>query len=230
MALVELKDSVFPLSVVSLSSIDLDTIEDELENLAFEERSFFEGASVVLQLPQIEVEVSDLAQLLDMLHNVGLKPVGIISDDASLTEYAQQIGLGVFAEPETAATETDEEESKPEIQIQHREVPLPTKVIRHAVRSGQQVYSEGDIIILAPVSSGADIIAEGNIHIYAAVKGRLFAGAKGDTKASVFVQNVEAEMISIAGVYALKDQLMRFNDRGLMMMSLEEKRLKVRVI
>ncbi len=229
MALVELKDSVFPLSVVSLSSIDLDRIEDELENLAFEERAFFEGASVVLQLPQTEVEVSDLAQMLDMLHNVGLKPVGIISDDASLTEYAQQIGLGVFAEPEVA-TETDEAESKPEIQVQHREVPLPTKVIRHAVRSGQQVYSEGDIIILAPVSSGADIIAEGNIHIYAPVKGRVFAGAKGDTKASVFVQNVEAEMISIAGIYALKDQLMRFNDRGLMMLSLEDKRLKVRGI
>lgn len=83
----------------------------------------------------------------------------------------------------------------------------PTIVISTPVRTGQQVYAEqADLIVLGIVSQGAEVIADGNIHIYAPLRGRAIAGASGDTKARIFVQSMQAELVSIAGIYRVFDQ------------------------
>jgi len=70
------------------------------------------------------------------------------------------------------------------------------------LRSGQRVYAAGgDIVVLAAVSPGAEVIADGSIHVYAPLKGKALAGARGDTSARIFTTHLEAELVSIAGVY-----------------------------
>lgn len=83
----------------------------------------------------------------------------------------------------------------------------PTIVIRQPIRTGQQVYAENaDLIVLAMVSVGAEIIADGNIHVYAPLRGRALAGAGGNKKARIFAQNMQAELVSVAGVYRTFEQ------------------------
>ena len=83
----------------------------------------------------------------------------------------------------------------------------PTVVIRQPIRTGQQVYAENaDLIVLAMVSVGAEIIADGNIHVYAPLRGRALAGAGGNKKARIFVQHMQAELVSVAGVYRTFEQ------------------------
>nr|WP_314899295.1 septum site-determining protein MinC [uncultured Deefgea sp.] len=80
-------------------------------------------------------------------------------------------------------------------------------IIDRPVRTGQQVYAKGcDLIVLALVSHGAEVIADGNIHVYAPLRGRALAGARGDTKARIFTTCMEAELVSIAGVYRSLDE------------------------
>ena len=74
-------------------------------------------------------------------------------------------------------------------------------LITQPVRSGQQVYSSGDLVILAPVSPGAELLAEGNIHIHDRMRGRALAGINGDTSVRVFCKQLEAELVAIAGEY-----------------------------
>ena len=70
------------------------------------------------------------------------------------------------------------------------------------------VADEGrDAIALAAVNQGAELIADGNIHVYAALRGRALAGARGNDQARIFCQRLEAELISIAGVYVSADEL-----------------------
>ncbi|EGD05328.1 septum formation inhibitor, partial [Burkholderia sp. TJI49] len=76
-----------------------------------------------------------------------------------------------------------------------------TLVIDRPLRSGQQIYAKGDLVVLAPVSHGAEIIAEGNIHIYAPLRGRALAGVHGNHDARIFCTCLEPELISIAGIY-----------------------------
>ena len=59
----------------------------------------------------------------------------------------------------------------------------------------------------ANVSAGAELIADGNIHIYGLMRGRVLAGAAGDTESQIFCTHLHAELISIAGQYWLSDQI-----------------------
>ncbi len=76
-----------------------------------------------------------------------------------------------------------------------------TLVIDRPLRSGQRVYAKGDLVVLGMVSNGAEVIAEGNIHIYAPLRGRALAGVHGNHDARIFCTSLEAELISIAGIY-----------------------------
>lgn len=82
------------------------------------------------------------------------------------------------------------------------EPPPRTVVVDKPLRSGQRVYAKGaDLIVMAMVSAGAEVIADGNIHVYAPLRGRALAGASGDRKARIITTSLEAELISIAGLY-----------------------------
>ena len=86
--------------------------------------------------------------------------------------------------------------------------PAATLLITEPVRSGQRIFADrGDLIVMAPVSSGAELIAHGNIHIYGPLRGRALAGVNGDRTARIFCQNLEAELIAIAGLYRTSDDL-----------------------
>lgn len=83
----------------------------------------------------------------------------------------------------------------------------PTRVISQPVRGGQQVYAEGDLVLLAPVSAGAEVMADGHIHCYAPLRGRALAGVQGDVNARIFCRELNAELVAIAGHYRIADDL-----------------------
>jgi septum site-determining protein MinC len=81
--------------------------------------------------------------------------------------------------------------------------PAPrTITLDKPLRSGQRFYAKGsDLIVTAMISAGAEVIADGNIHIYAPLRGRALAGASGDKTARIFTTCMEAELVSVAGMY-----------------------------
>jgi septum site-determining protein MinC len=80
--------------------------------------------------------------------------------------------------------------------------PVSTMIVDTPVRAGQRIYARGaDLVIMAAVNNGAEIIADGSIHVYAPLRGRALAGASGNTSARIFAASLEAELVSIAGVY-----------------------------
>jgi len=153
----------------------------------------------------------DLNELVAHCQQLGLRPIAFKQVDASLeaelplpilpaTQRVKEKDLAL-AEPavvEKIITETVVEE---------KWRSCPTKIIKRPVRSGQQEYAEGDLIILGQVSEGAEIIAEGNIHVYGSLRGRALAGVKGDVNANIFCQQLEAELLSIAGHFLLSDSI-----------------------
>jgi septum site-determining protein MinC len=99
-----------------------------------------------------------------------------------------------------------------EPQIRQAPIAYPTMgtalLVTEPVRSGQQIFAErGDLVVVASVSPGAELIARGNIHVYGAMRGRALAGVHGDSAARVFCQNLEAELVAIAGLYKTSDAI-----------------------
>src|ERR1700731_5240837 len=76
-----------------------------------------------------------------------------------------------------------------------------------SIRSGQCiVHPEGDVIVVGSVASGAEVIAGGSIHIYGTLRGRAIAGSR-DARARIFCRKLEAELVSIDGLYMVADDM-----------------------
>lgn len=124
------------------------------------------------------------------------------------------------------AIETPEHESDQHSPNSDNESPQPdnswtehalrsTMVIDKPVRTGQRIYAEGaNLVVLAIVNAGAELIADGDIHIYAPLRGKAIAGAHGNQGARIFVQRLEAELISIAGCFQVFEDGIPENVRG----------------
>ena len=94
--------------------------------------------------------------------------------------------------------------------------PLGALVIDKPLRSGQQVYARGrDLVVLAMVNPGAEVIADGHIHVYAPLRGKAMAGARGNTDARIFALELDAELLSIAGVYRTSENPLPPSVKGL---------------
>lgn len=215
---VELKGSVFTLTVLRLRSRNLDAIQKELEERIAQGPRFFENAPVVIDLELLKEEQAsfDFSNLVDVLAQQKLIPVGIRHGNAEQNAAAILAGMAILKGgaiqdlPVANARTTKTKERAPASEPVRRGSEKPqevaagvaTKVITQAVRSGQRVYAQGgDLILLAGVNAGAEIIADGNIHVYGPLRGRALAGVKGASEARIFCQSMEAELVAIAGQY-----------------------------
>ena len=225
---IELKGSVFTLTVLRLQSSDIDAIEKELRDRLAQGPRFFEDAPMVVDLEILKEQDLDIdfGKLSALLRELRLIPVGVRHGTPEHQKAAIAAGLAVMkggaikdltmpsapaqkpsadqqpapqAEKQaTAKMAADVKAPEPEQSEESR----TTKVIYQPIRSGQQIYAKGgDLIVLAAVNAGAEIIADGNIHVYAPLRGRALAGVQGDQSARIFCHNMEAQLVSVAGHY-----------------------------
>lgn len=176
---------------------------------------FFRAAPLILDVGPIAHEPPvDLPELLDRLRQERLTPVGIRNGSEAWNEAAARAGLAMFA----AGTETAPEPPPSRPPSRDRRQPQapaatapaagPATVLDQPIRGGQQVHaSEGDLVVTATVGHGAELAAAGHIHVYGALRGRAFAGIGGDERAMIFCDQLEAELLSIAGVHLVNEEL-----------------------
>lgn len=180
--------------------------------------NFFRNAPVVLDFDDLSEETPrfDVAALVTNLRALYLLPVGFQGGPRAVQEGALAAGLtpmpaGRAAKLESARTADPQAASAPaqpapppEPVVVHR----PTLVVTEPVRSGQQIYAEKtDLVITSSVSPGAEVVADGHIHVYGALRGRALAGVSGDQTARIFCQSLDAEVVSVAGLYRVSEDI-----------------------
>ena len=74
-----------------------------------------------------------------------------------------------------------------------------TILVQRTVRSGQQVFYPGNVVILGDVNPGGEVVAGGNIIVMGIFRGVAHAGAMGDKQAIVAALRLEPSQLRIAG-------------------------------
>ncbi len=193
---------------------------------------FFKNSPLVFDLQELnkhDLDI-DVTELTHIIRKLGLLPIGIRGGAAQQNQQALDLGIpvhsghiardGMYAANQsgtgaasTAASSPAPKQQIPEPEPEPESTPEPqavaaiTTMITQPVRSGQRIYAQGDLVILAQVSAGAEILAEGNIHVYGSLRGRALAGVQGNTEARIFCSDLQAELISIAGNYKISEDL-----------------------
>jgi septum site-determining protein MinC len=239
----QLKGSSFKLMVLKVTEPEHPRFFLDLERTIRQAPSFFHRQPIVLDLADTALERIELETFVAALRELMLLPVGIqtaptLSGD--LERRARAIGLPLLpagrpktepaaAEDSTAnaaATATDEAAAEKQ-EPQHEEpAARASMMIREPVRSGRQVYAhKADLIVLGPVSPGAELLADGHIHVYDTLRGRALAGLSGDRTARIFCRKLEAELVSIAGMYKVSEDIDRSFWKSSAQIHLEAERL-----
>jgi len=69
------------------------------------------------------------------------------------------------------------------------------------------VFDKGDVTVVGSVGWGAEIMAGGSIHIYGTLRGRAIAGLTGNSRARIFCNKLEAELVAIDGMYRTAEDM-----------------------
>jgi septum site-determining protein MinC len=187
-----------------------------LDDLAARSAGFFLERPIVLDVTDLPLGRDELRDLLAELSGRNVRIMGIEGARPSTLEPGMPpVMKGGRAAPDIEVhpvAPVVAPKAEPQIEIAQSNLapvaaPQQSIVIKEPVRSGQSIiFPEGDVTIIGSVASGAEVIAGGSVHIYGTLRGRAIAGTLGNASASIFCRRLEAELLSIDGIYTTADQ------------------------
>ncbi len=224
---IQFKGTTLKIIQTRLGTTDPDALHKALTELTGNSPDFFEHELAVLdfELGDNPPATVDWKKIANLLSQSGLNAIATRGLSEALAASAAAYGLPPVpadalgrvskprSAPEAAPQPTPEAAQLPAIEqpspvaqpapVAPPPEPAPrTQTLDKPLRSGQRFYAKGsDLVVTAMVSAGAEVIADGNIHIYAPLRGRALAGASGDRSARIFTTCLEAELVSVAGIY-----------------------------
>ena len=213
---IQFKGTTLKIIQTQLRSADLAALHRALGELTGNNADFFEQELTLLDFSLTEPppESIDWPALCALLKRSGLQAIATHGLPPGLAASSRAAGLPTANEGNMSrsapprATEAVPDtppapaEAPAALPPTPPEAPPRTVILDKPLRSGQRFYARGgDLVVTAMVSAGAEVIADGNIHVYAPLRGRALAGASGDRAARIFTTCLQAELVSVAGLY-----------------------------
>ena len=248
-AALEFKSTSLTVPALLLASNDLSVIEAGLREKMAPNAAFFRDSPLLIDLHRVnglELDI-DVRQLVGVLRRLKLLPISLRGGTEAQNKIALSMGLALnvpsaSSNKRTSASSASAAEpvapAAPAVVEAPAEIPAPiakdgpakteNMLITQPVRSGQRVYSRGDLTVTATVSAGAEIMAEGNIHVYGSLRGRALAGVQGDVTARIFCMDLQAELLSIAGIYQLRDDISKEVQHKAAQVSLDDEMIVIK--
>lgn len=209
----KLKGRLFTITVLQMFQSDLVMFEKQIKQIVVKAPKLLYRIPIVLDCSNLNTELASLMPYLTCLKQNHLYPVGVQGPQTWLNQLAIKEAVPVFQ----ASSAQDKAVEMPAVQFKAKAeqpkvviepVSRATKIVHQPVRSGQQVVSQGaDLIVIASVGHGAELLSDGHIHVYGPLRGRALAGITGDRQARIFCTQLDAELVSIAGVYRLRESI-----------------------
>ena len=231
----EIKSANLPLVALLLKTADLQVLAQDLAQRFGEIPDFFDNDPLVIDLTPLNAAAKrnaepaaaiDFEALLQLLTGYKIKAIALrggtpehmvagLACGLLPAPDARVVASASPAPAEQTQTQAPSAAQPPAVTPTVPDAPMGAMVINRPLRSGQQVYARGrDLVVMAMVNAGAEVIADGHIHVYAPLRGKAMAGARGKTDARIFALSLEAELISIAGIYRTSDVPLPAHVRG----------------
>jgi len=222
----ELKSAGFTLPIIRLLGTDLEALGRELGAKVEQAPDFFRNTPVVIDLSALPATDLEFPLLVGLLRGHGMIPFGVRGGDERQHAAAQTMELAVLGESRaprdrapnalsavgsparSSQAPRPHPETAPEMPATERLQPSAFTLIARPIRSGQRIHAMGgDLSVVGAVSSGAELMADGNIHVYGPLRGRAMAGMNGNLEARIFCQDLQAELVSVAGHYRVSENI-----------------------
>ncbi|MFI4940654.1 MAG: septum site-determining protein MinC [Burkholderiales bacterium] len=219
---IEIKIATVVAVAIILRESDLTVLDSAMREITGGEIDYFDNEFAVVDVGLLHPadQAMDWDALIALFKSYRLNPVAVRNASPEMEQgiLAHGLSLDASAKPrhETAAEMPEAAdaviapaamETATAATIAPPVAKPGSMIVDTPVRAGQRIYAQGcDLIVTAAVNNGAEVIADGSIHVYAPLRGRALAGASGDAGARIFALSMEAELVSIAGMYRTFDE------------------------
>ena len=223
-----IKGSSLPVLRIVVRDGDAHSLRSELLSTIENARPLLSEAIAVLDLREREASDIDPGTIVEVVRDAGIRLAAVLirepNERGALANFNLPVieaplstrdrpGRGVTKEQVTTSPAERASIEQPTQQTASRKGPHqanepPTRCdlaplyLTRPLRSGQRVYAQGrDAVVAAPTSRGSELIADGSIYAFSPIRGRVLAGASGDTSACIVASHLDAELVAVGGVY-----------------------------
>ncbi len=172
-------------------------------------KSFPNGLKLILNpdMPFEELYVAFAQKLMESERFLGDAKLVITFEGRNLSDLEERALIEAFGEYShvNVLCVMERNEKKNEVFIQAANAFSPsgkvenTSVYKGTLHAGQNLETEGSIVVLGDVNPGASVSAAGSVVVLGTVYGDVAAGIKGDEGAFVAALDIKAEAIDVAG-------------------------------
>jgi septum site-determining protein MinC len=160
---------------------------DALREQLGQAENFFHGAQVMVDIGERALADDQLAALLELMQQHGLRPETLASTARESRNAARAAGI-VVRPLERGVAKSEE-----------RGAAL---FVQRTVRSGQVVRHQGHVTVLGDLNAGGEVIAGGNVIVWGRLRGTVHAGALGDRAAIICALELAPTQLRIADLIA----------------------------
>ena len=196
---VKIKGSKSGLQLVFDEAADFAAIEKEIREKLESGSNFFCRGTIMQVLPgQLVPEEQETLMKLFRQYGVLLRAA------------AEEPPESPAAEPAAATVEPTPQPAAGDPKISQQEM----LVVDRTIRGGQEITSQGSVLICGNVNPGSQVIAGGSIDIRGTCRGMVHAGAYGDTTAFIIADHLMPVQIRIGDLIARAPDHMEKSSRA----------------
>lgn len=223
-----IKGSSLPVLRIVVRDGDARSLHTELMDTIESARPMLAEGIAVLDLRERQSSDVDPGEIIAMVRDASVRLAAVLINEPNEREALADLDLPVIEVPfpardrpgpiaiedQVTATASDpapveQPMEQPVAQTrpdQATEESTPSGIaplyLTRPLRSGQRFYAQGrDAVVAARTSRGSELIADGSIYAFSPLRGRVLAGASGDTNACIVASHLDAELVAVAGVY-----------------------------
>jgi septum site-determining protein MinC len=228
---VVIKGSSLPVLRIVVRDADLSSVRSEIAGTVENARQMLSEAIAVLDLRERRASEVGARDIVVAVRDAGVRLAAVLIGDGNERARLADLELPVIEAPlptkdrasrnepeqappseppvtstersiEASAEASAEAKSGQSTSGQPGEPDIAPVYLTRPLRSGQRFYAQGrDVVVTAPTSRGSELIADGSIYAFSPIRGRVLAGASGNTSACIVATDLDAELVAVAGVY-----------------------------
>lgn len=149
---------------------------------------FFHGAELTIDTGERSLSEPELQALLAAMAEHGLHPSALATSSRESRSAGRAVGLTTKPATRPAVAPVADVEQ--------------ALLVQRTLRSGQILRHPGHITVIGDVNPGAEVIASGSIVVWGRVRGKVHAGALGDTTAVVCAIELTPTLLQIGTHFA----------------------------
>ena len=163
-----------------------------------EQGKFYEGGRIILEVGERPVPRYELTSLKALLERRGLSLWAVLSRSETTRASTQALDLRTSAGAALASLVDVPNEEPPAVSV---EAPGTGGIlIRHTIRSGSVVRSEGHVVVYGDINPGAEVVATGDVVVWGRLRGNVHAGSNGDDNSVVCALDMAPMQLRIANL------------------------------